>query len=148
MRRFAVLLLIGLGMLIACSRPAQPPVGRWIGNYDAPDVMVDVRLEITKDGLVRASAPDLLDVGKVSDETSAALRARLASDLAENWGNAELRVLDFDGRVFRKPGGVAPQMEWNPKTRQMTLVFYFGTKRSIRIPMRAVENFDHDPWAR
>jgi hypothetical protein len=148
MHRFAILLLVGLGVLVACSRPAHPPVGRWIGNHDTPDVMVDVRLEIAKDGMVRASAPDLLDVGEVSDETRAVMHARLASDLAESWDAAEPRKMDFDGHVFRKQGGIAPQMEWNPRTKQMKLVFYFGTKRSIRIPMRAVENFDSDPWAR
>jgi len=148
MHRFAILLLVGLGVLVACSRPAHPPTGRWIGNYDAPDVVVDARLEIAKNGLVRASAPDLLDVGQVSDETRAVIHARLAADLAESWDAAEPRAMDFDGRVFRKPGGVAPQMEWNPRTKQMKLIFYFGTKHSIRIPMRPVENFDADPWAR
>ena len=148
MHRFAILLLLGLGVLAACSRPAQPPVGRWIGHYDAPDVMVDARLEITKDGLVRASAPDLLDVGEISDEARVATHARLAAELAESWDEAEPRAMDFDGQVFRKPGGVAPQMEWDPQTRQMKVVFYFGTKHSIRIPMRAVDDFDKDPWAR
>ncbi len=147
MHRFAILLLIGLGALVACSRPAHPPVGRWIGHYDAPDVVVVARLEITKDGLVRASAPDLLDVGEISDEARAGMHARLAADLAESWEEAEPRSMDFDGHVFRKPGGVAPQMEWNPQTKQMKLVFYFGTKHSIRIPMRAVEDFNGDPWA-
>ena len=147
MHRYAILLLIGLGTLVACSHPAHPPVGRWIGNYDTPDVMVDARLEITKDGIVRASAPDLLDVGEISNATRAVMHARLADDLAESWDAAEPRSMDFAGRVFRKPGGVAPQMEWNPGTKQMKLVFYFGTKRSIRIPMRAVENFDSDPWS-
>ena len=146
MHRFAILLLIGLGALVACSRPAQPPVGRWIGNYDSPDVVVDARLEIGKDGKVRASAPDLLDAGEVSDEARIALHARLAADLAEGWDEVEPRSMDFDGHVFRKPGGVAPQMEWNPQTKHMTLVFYFGTKHSIRIPMRAVDDFGKDPW--
>jgi hypothetical protein len=148
MQRFAILLLLGFGALVACSRPTQHPVGRWIGNYDSPDVVVDARLEITKNGLVRASAPDLLDVGEMSDEARAAMHARLAADLVESWDAAEPRAMDFDGRVFRKPGGIAPQMEWNPQTKQMKLVFYFGTKRSIRIPMRAVDDFGKDPWGR
>jgi hypothetical protein len=147
MHRYAILLLIGFGALVACSRPAHPPAGRWIGNYDAPDVMVDARLEIGKDGTVRASAPDLLDVGTVSDEDRAAMHARLAADLAESWDEAPPRAMDFDGRVFRKPGGVAPQMEWDPQTRQMKLIFYFGTKHSIRISMHAVDDFGSDPWA-
>lgn len=146
MSRYAILLLLGLGVLIACSRPAQPPVGRWTGNYDSPDVMVDARLEIGKDGSVRVSAPDLLDVGQVSGEDRAAMHSRLAADLAESWDEVAPRPMDFDGKVFRKPGGFAPQMEWNPQTRQMKLVFYFGTRHSIRIPMRAVDDFGDDPW--
>jgi len=147
MHRYAILLLIGFGALIACSRPAHPPAGRWIGHYDAPDVMVDVRLEITKDGAVRASAPDLLDVGQVSDQDRTAMHARLAADLAASWDDAAPRTMDFDGHVFRKPGGIAPQMTWNRDTKQMSLIFYFGTKHSIGIPMHAVEDFNSDPWA-
>ena len=148
MRRVAILLLMGLGVLAACSRSAQPPAGRWIGHYDSPQVMVDARLEIGKDGLVRASAPDLLDIGQVTDEERSAMHARLADDLAENWDEAEPRAMDFDGRIFRKPGGVAPQMEWDPQSRKMTLVFYFGTMHSIRIAMHAVGDFGSDPSAR
>ena len=147
MQRIVILLLLGFGALVACSRSTQPPVGRWIGHYDAPDVMVDVRLEISNDGTVRASAPDLLDVGQVSDQDRATMHARLASDLEESWDDAKPRAMDFDGRIFRKPGGIAPQMMWNPNSKQMTLIFYFGTKHSIRIPMQAVEDFRNDPWS-
>ena len=147
MQRVAILFLLGLGALVACSRSTQPPVGRWIGHYDAPDVMVDVRLEINTDGSVRASAPDLLDVGQVSDQDRVALHARLAADLEASWNDAKPRAIDFDGRVFRKPGGIAPQMMWNPDTKQMNLIFYFGTKHSISIPMHAVEDFSNDPWS-
>lgn len=148
MRRVAILLLLGVGALAACSRPAQPPAGRWIGNYNSPAVMVDARLEIGKDGLVRASAPDLLDIGQVTDEERTAMHARLADDLAENWDEAEPKPMDFDGRIFRKPGGVAPQMEWDPQAKVMKLIFYFGTMHSIRIAMHAVGDFAGDPWAR
>ena len=147
MQRFTILLLLGFGALVACSRPAQPPVGRWIGHYDAPDVVVDARLEITKDGAVRVSALDLLDVGQVSDQARVAMHARLAADLSASWDDVVPRAMDFDGRVFRKPGGVAPQMNWNPDTKKMSLIFYFGTKHSIGIPMYAVEDFGNDPWA-
>jgi hypothetical protein len=53
--------------------------------------------------------------------------------------------MDFDGRVFRKPGGVAPQMEWNPDSKKMTVVVYLGMK-TVRIPVHVVKDFSDDPW--
>lgn len=147
MRGFAVLLFAGL-TLIACSRTSHPPSGRWIGNYESSSVMVDAWLEILPNGAVRVCAPDILDIGEPSEEDRAAMHARLASDLADAWGEVALRTYDFDGRTFRKPGGIAPQMEWNPGTREMKLVFYFGTQHSIRILMHAVNDFSEDGWRR
>jgi len=147
MRRFAILLIAGL-VLIACSRTPQPPTGRWVGTYESETVMVDAWLEILPGGSVRICAPDVLDPGSPSDEDRAGMHAKLASDLADAWGEVKLRSYDFDGHVFRKPGGFAPQMEWNPKTKQMKLVFYFGMQHSIRIAMHEVKDFDEDPWAK
>ncbi len=146
MRRFAVLLIV-LVAIAACSRSSHPPTGRWIGNYESSSVMVDAWLEIMPNGAVRVCAPDILGIGEPSDEDRKAMHARLASDLSDAWGEVALRSYDFDGRVFRKPGGIAPQMEWNPKTREMKLVFYFGTQHSIRILMHAVNDFSEDSWA-
>ncbi|MDE1938617.1 MAG: hypothetical protein KGI68_06325 [Alphaproteobacteria bacterium] len=145
MRRFAILLFVTFAAA-ACSRHT-PPVGRWVGNYESSEVMVDARLEILPNGQVRVSAPDLFDIGEVSDDDRAAMHARLASDLADSWDQVSPRPMDFDGRVFRKPGGVAPQMEWNPSSHEMKLVFYFGTMHSIHIAMHAVDDFRGDPWA-
>lgn len=145
MRRFAILLFAGL-MLAGCARHHQPPVGRWIGHYESSSVMVVAWLEILPNGSVRVSAPDLLDPGSPTDDQRQEMHKRLASDLSDAWGEVELRNYDFDGHVFRKPGGIAPQMEWNSLTRQMKLVFYFGMQRSIRIPMTPVKDFNQDPW--
>jgi len=145
MRRFAVLLLASL-TLGACSKPA-PPVGRWAGHYESGDILVDARLEIEKNGMVRASALDLLGASSASDEDRAAMHAHLAADLAEGWDEVAPRPMDFDGAVFRKPGGVAPQMEWDSHTQKMTLVFYFGREHALRIPIQAVNDFNADPWA-
>jgi hypothetical protein len=145
MRRFSIILLAALA-LAACSKHPAPPQGRWVGNYESPAVMVDAWLEILPNGTVRVSAPDLTDIGAPTDEERVLLQARLASQLADGWGEVEPRKFDFDGRVFRKPGGVAPQMEWNPKTRQMKVVFYFGKQHSLRIVMHPVKDFDEDPW--
>jgi hypothetical protein len=145
MRRFSILLLAAFA-LAACSKQPVPPHGRWIGNYESPSVMVDAWLEIQPGGMVRVSAPDLTNIGSPTDEERALLHVRLASGLSDGWNDVLPRKFDFDGRVFRKPGGIAPQMEWNPKTQQMTVVFYFGTQRSLRIVMHSVKDFDEDPW--
>jgi hypothetical protein len=145
MRRFAILLLAGL-LLGSCAEKHQPPVGRWIGHYESPTVMVVAWLEITPAGEVRVSAPDFLDIGDRTDDQLREMHKRLAYDLSEGWGEVKLRQYDFDGRVFRKLGGVAPQMEWDPVTKDMKVVFYFGMSHSIRIPMQPVKNFNEDPW--
>jgi hypothetical protein len=146
MQRFVVLLITAL-FLAACSRTPQPPVGRWIGNYESSGVMVDAWLEILPDGTVRICAPDILNVGAPSDEDRTAMHAKLAADLSDAWNEVKLRSYDFDGHVFRKPGGIAPQMEWDARTRQMKLVFYIGMQHSIRINMHAVNDFTEDSWA-
>ena len=74
------------------------------------------------------------------------IRQRLALGLARAWAEVVPRKLDFDGTVFRKPGGVAPQMTWDPDTRKMTLIVYPGTRPSVHIKMRAVHAFSADPW--
>jgi hypothetical protein len=145
MRRFAVLLILGL-VLAACSKQHEVPAGRWIGHYESPSVMVVAWLEITSSGDVRISAPDYLDIGEPSDEARDAAHRKLSSQLSDDWGQVQPRRYEFDGRIFRKPGGFAPQMEWNPKTHQMKVVFYFGMQRSVHIPMTPVKEFNEDPW--
>ena len=146
MRRLAILLFMGLA-LFACSKPS-PPTGRWMAHFESPGTMIDARLEILPNGTVRASAPDLVDVQVDSDEDRVAMHAQLAAQLAEDWSQAMPRPMEFDGHIFRKPGGFAPQMEWNKNAKLMKLVFYFGTQHSIRIPMQAVDDFSNDPWAK
>lgn len=145
MRRFAILLIAGL-VLAGCGKSHHPPSGRWIGHYESPSVMVVAWLEIAPNGDVRVSAPDILDIGEPTDEQRAVAHKRLANQLYDDWGNVVPRHYDFDGHTFRKPGGVAPQMEWNPKTHQMKVVFYFGMQRSIHIPMTSVQDFNEEPW--
>ena len=132
---------------ICCSNAKAPPVGRWEGALEAPDVMVAVRLEISNKGDIFLSAPNALEIENVPAADRPTMRQRLADELAASWGNVEARPMDFDGRIFRKPGGVAPQMEWNPETHQMTVVLYLGTRAALRIPLRAVQQFSADPWS-
>ncbi len=147
MRVLSAVLVAGLCLAatLACTS-AKPPVGRWEGTYESADTMIVARLEIDKGGLVFVSAPDALDVTTTDEAERELIRQRLALGLERAWSEVVPRKLDFDGTVFRKPGGVAPQMEWNPDTRQMTLVVYPGTRPSVHIKMRAVHDFSADPW--
>jgi len=144
MPRLALAGILAL-LLFACSRPAVP-VGRWEGAYESDDVMIATRLEIAADGSVRVSAPDLLDIGGATAEERSAMRLKLAADLAAAWADAVPRNMDFDGKVFRKPEGIAPQMLWNNRTRQMRIVVYIGTRPGIQIGVHQVSDFTNNPW--
>ncbi|MBI1330559.1 MAG: hypothetical protein GC166_11740 [Alphaproteobacteria bacterium] len=145
-RTFAILAgLTCLTCLVACSEE-KVPVGRWEGAYEASDVFVAARLETASDGTVRVSAPDAVGVVAENENQRAAVRSRLAEGLANGWDSIAPRKMDFDGEVFRKPGGVAPQLEWNSKTEKMVMVVYLGTHPSIRVPLRAVKSYSDNPF--
>jgi hypothetical protein len=148
MRNLSTALVFGLCLatLLACSNARTAPAGRWEGTYEATDTMVVVRLEISPKGEIYLSAPDAMDIEGVAEDQKQAMRQRLADGLQASWSDAQPRQLDFDGRIFRKPGGVAPQMEWNPDSKQMTVIVYLGMHPAIRVPMRAVTNFSSNPW--
>jgi hypothetical protein len=144
MRKIALAVLTAL-TLVACSH-ATPPTGRWEGVYETNDTMIAARLEISADGLVKVSAPDLLGIGSASADDRTAMRQKLAGDLLASWGDVVPRKMDFDGEKFRKPGGIAPQMIWKEKSKQMLLVVYLGTQPSIRIAMKSVDDFSENPF--
>jgi len=149
MRTIIACVAIGacLTMASGCSRAVKPPAGRWEGTYDAADVSVGVRLEIDRTGNVFLSAPDAIDFPQVSADVRNAMHERLAERLAEDWGDVQARRFDFDGRVFRKPGGFAPQMEWDAATRHMAVIVYIERRPGLRIPLRTVEDFSANPWS-
>ena len=47
--------------LTACSKP-HPPQGKWEGGYSNNGTLVAARVEITADGLIKVSAPDITDM--------------------------------------------------------------------------------------
>ena len=133
--------LLGLLLLTACADP-RPPVGRWEGAYEDPGVIIVARLEIDSAGQVRVSAPNAItDAAPVSDSERADLHARLESGLALSWPSVAPLPLVFDGHVFHKRGGVAPQLEWDKSARRMILVFYSGNRPSIRVALAPVQTF-------
>lgn len=145
MRTIAKISLVG-GMLgLAACSPTKPPVGRWEGSYQSANTMIVARLKIDKDGAIYLSAPDALNVNADPDQR-AAIQARLAQDLDASWSLVPPRRMDFNGRVFRYPDHVAPQMRWHPASRTMTVIIYPGTLPEVDIPMHAVRSFDADPW--
>lgn len=128
-----------------CSHSA-PPVGRWEGVYDTNDTVIAARVEITPKGDIYLSAPDALNIGGSSAEDHAAIRQKLADGLNESWGSVAPRQMDFDGKTFRKPGGIAPQMEWDSSTNTMTVVVYLGTAPAVNIALHPVKEFSPDPF--
>lgn len=147
MRTLSAAIAAGLCLIamLACT-PARPPVGRWEGTYESAKTMIAARLQIDKDGAVYVSAPDALDIATSDQGEREVMRQRLAMGLADAWAHVRPRRLDFDGKVFRIPGHIAPQAEWDAETKTMTLIVYPGTQPSIRIKMHAVQKFSPDPW--
>ena len=145
MARYLAALFVTLA-LCACSQNQQPPQGRWEGTYETDDTMIAARVEVTADGQVRVSAPDLLNIGGSNDDDRKAMRQQLADGLAGGWGSVAARPFDFDGHTFRKPGGIAPQMQWDPDKKQMTLVVYLGVQPAVDIPLHQVDDFSDNPW--
>jgi hypothetical protein len=149
MRR-TLLLFLAMGFsawgLCACSKPSPPP-GRWEGGYASNGTLVVARVEIGADGQVRVSAPDITNLQNAKPEQLQQEREKLAADLATAWDSVEPRPFDFDGKTFRKPGGIAPQMLWDKSSNEMTLELYIGANPALPIPLRPVDNFHDDPWA-
>ncbi len=143
MRRMigVALALLSLTVLAACGAP-RPPVGLWQGIFEGNDAMIVARLEIAVNGTVRVSAPNaFMDFAGMSEKQRADMRADLLSKLADAWPDVGPMPLSFDGKVFRKPGGVAPQMEWDPDRKEMTLIVYPGIHATIRVPLVSVSEF-------
>ena len=133
--------LLACLLLSGCSN-AHPPVGRWQGAYEDPALVIVARLEIDSAGHVRVSAPNAIsDKQPLSEADRADLRNKLQDGLAASWAHVVPLALEFDGHAFHKPGGVAPQLEWDGGTKRMTLIFYSGNRRSVRVPLDGVTDF-------
>jgi len=133
--------LLACLVLSGCSN-ARPPVGRWQGAYEDPALVIVARLEIDSAGHVRVSAPNAIsDKQPLSNGDRADLRSKLEDGLAASWARVVPLELEFDGHAFHKPGGVAPQLEWDSSTKRMTLIFYSGNRRSVHVPLEQVTDF-------
>ena len=143
--RFAACLVAILLTLTACSKP-KPPVGKWEGGYERGGDIVVARVEILPSGEVKVMAPDITNAvgprGQIEE-----YRARLSADLVNGWSEVAPRSFDFDGKTFRKPGGIAPQMVWDKDSNAMTLELFIGAKPALPIPLRPVSDFHDNPFA-
>ncbi|MEI7791146.1 MAG: hypothetical protein WCJ15_08215 [Alphaproteobacteria bacterium] len=140
------LLFMALALLLAgCSKPA-PPVGKWEGGYESGGTIVAARVEILPSGQVKVSAPDVTYITG-SREQIDELRARLSAGLVNGWSEVAPRTFDFDGKTFRKPGGIAPQMVWDKASNTLTLELFIGTRPALPIPLRPVSDFHDNPFA-
>ena len=130
--------------LAGCSKP-EPPVGKWEGGYEGGGDLVAARVEILSGGGVKISAPDITNAIGNRDQIDA-MHAQLAADLANGWSEVTPRNFDFDGKTFRKPGGVAPQMVWDKDSNQLTLELYIGARPAMPVPLRPVNDFHDNPF--
>ena len=133
--------------LAGCSREVAPPAGRWEGAYDAGNTIVTARMEITDKGQIFVSAPNAENIASSSSDDRAAIRQRLAYDLVQGWDEVKPHQLDFDGKTFRKPGGIAPQMVWDKASNHLTLQLYIGSRPAMPVPLRPVDDFHDNPFA-
>jgi hypothetical protein len=140
----ALLFVVLAAALTGCGKPT-PPVGKWEGGYESGGDVVAARVEILPSGEVKVMAPDFTNA-MGSREQINRLRAQLASGLANGWSDVTPRHFEFDGKTFRKPGGVAPQMVWDKATNQMTLQLYIGARPALPVPLRPVDGFHDNPW--
>jgi hypothetical protein len=119
-------------------------VGKWEGGYEGGGDLVVARVEILPSGQVKVMAPDITNLPGTQ---IAEYRARLSADLTNGWSGVEPRDFDFDGRTFRKPGGIAPQMVWDKATNHLTLQLYIGARPALPVPLRPVDDFHDNPFA-
>ena len=146
--RKALLLTSSLfaGLLLAgCTKP-QPPVGKWEGGLESYGTIVVARVEIGVGGLVRVSAPDVTNLDDAKPEVMLNERAQLQAELVNAWPEVRPREFAFDGKTFRKPGGVAPQMVWDKATNQMTLEIFIGANPALPVSLRPVPEFHDNPF--
>ena len=140
----ALLFVIVTAALAGCGKP-QPPVGKWEGGYESGGDLVAARVEILPGGGVKISAPDVTNAIGNREQVDA-MRAQLAADLVNGWSNVTPRSFDFDGKTFRKPGGIAPQMVWDKDSNQLTLELYIGARPAMPVPLRPVADFHDNPF--
>jgi hypothetical protein len=105
-------------------------------------VIIVARLEITDNGRVRVSAPNAITSEQpLSPAERASVVQQLQARLAMSWPAVAPLPLEFDGKVFRKPGGVAPQLEWDAERKRMTMIYYSGNRTSVRVALTSVGEF-------
>jgi hypothetical protein len=142
MRSLLVRACLSAALALAACAKAPVPMGKWEGFYEDQGLTVAVRLEIDTGGTIRVSAPNAVMENKnLSQAERTEIRTDLASRLGKSWPQVRPLPLEFDGKVFRKPGGVAPQLEWDSKNAQMTMIYYSATRASVRVPLKLVEDF-------
>lgn len=141
----ALLFVLLAAALTACGK-SLPPVGKWEGGTESGGDLVVARVEILPSGQVKVMAPDITNAVGPRERIDE-MRARLAADLANGWSAVEPRSFDFDGKTFRKPGGIAPQMVWDKASNQMTLELYIGARPAMPVPLRPVDDFHDNPFA-
>jgi hypothetical protein len=135
---------LAAALLLAACAKTPAPAGKWEGLYEDDGLIVAVRLEIDDGGIIRVSAPNaVMEKRNPSRAEREEIRADLTMRLDRSWPSVRPLPLEFDGEAFRKPGGVAPQLEWDSRAAQMTMIYYSAARPSVRVKLERVEEFGH-----
>ena len=132
-------------LLAGCGKP-QPPVGKWEGGIQGGGTIVAARVEITANGLVRVSAPDVTNLDDAKPEAIRDALAEAQADLVNGWAEVKPREFEFDGKTFHEAKRVAPAMVWDKTTNTMTLQVYIGRNPALPVSLRPVTEFHDSPF--
>jgi hypothetical protein len=138
-QRIALTLLCLLA-LTACGGESDTPKGRWEGFSESPAWQIAVRLELKKDGEMRASALSALVDGADLPRRHQ-LEQELKQGIKDQWSAVPKTDIDFNGNTITRKGGYAPIFVYEPGARAMVFHFYAGGKLTEKVTLRPVETF-------
>jgi hypothetical protein len=137
-QRFALLMLAAVAFSACGERSTL--TGRWEGFSESHAWQIAVRLELKKDGEMRASALSALVDGADLPRRHQ-LEAELRQGIKDQWSAVPKTDIDFNANTITRKGGFAPLFIYEPRTQTMVFHFYAGGKLTEKVTLKPVQNF-------
>jgi hypothetical protein len=137
-QRFALILLTLIGL--AACRESDGLKGRWEGYSESQDWLIAARLELQKDGEMRASALSAL-VSDADLPRRHQLEDELRRGIKDQWTAVTKTDIEFKGNTITRKAGYAPLFVYEPRTQSMVFHFYAGGKLTEKVTLRPVKTF-------